>query len=61
MAFRLARMYRPDHPVPLGVFLATEKPTYEDLLIQQIETARESSGPGTIDKLFKAGETWTVK
>ncbi len=61
MAFRLARMYHPNHPVPLGVFLANDKPTYEDLLMQQIEAAREKDGPGQIEKLFASGRTWTVK
>jgi 2-oxoglutarate ferredoxin oxidoreductase subunit beta len=60
MAFRLAQMHYPDHPVPLGVFRAIEKPTYDDMLMEQIESARARSGIGRLDKLFRASETWTV-
>ncbi|MCK4342358.1 MAG: 2-oxoacid:ferredoxin oxidoreductase subunit beta [Phycisphaerae bacterium] len=61
MAFRLARMHHPEHPVPLGVFLACEKATYEDLLMGQIETAREKKGIGRLEQLFRAGDIWEVQ
>lgn len=60
MAFQLARMHHPEYPVPLGVFRAVEKPTYDGLLMEQIETARARQGHGRLDKLFRAGDTWTV-
>ena len=60
MAFRLARMIHPEYPEPLGVFLATEKPTYEDLLMEQIATSRAKQGAGVLDKLFRAGDVWQV-
>ena len=60
MAFRLARMHHPEFPEPLGVFRAVEKPTYEQLLMGQIEAATAKQGPGELEKLFVAGETWTV-
>lgn len=61
MAFRLARMHHPEYPVPVGVFLANEKPTYDDLMFDQIKAARESKGLGRLDKLFRAGDIWTVE
>jgi 2-oxoglutarate ferredoxin oxidoreductase subunit beta len=61
MAYRLARMHHPEHPVPLGVFLAVEKPTYDELMMEQIRTAREAKGPGELHKLFHTGDTWTVE
>ncbi len=61
MAFRLARMHYPDFPEPMGVFLAQQKPVYEDLLMEQIHAARAKSGPGQLAALFAAGETWTVE
>jgi 2-oxoglutarate ferredoxin oxidoreductase subunit beta len=60
-AFRLAQMHHPDFPVPLGVFRAVERDTYDDLLMQQIHDAREKSGSGKLDVLFRAGDTWRVE
>jgi 2-oxoglutarate ferredoxin oxidoreductase subunit beta len=52
--------HTPTGPTPIGVFRSVERPVYEDLVTQQIETARERSGQGDLDKLLHAGETWTV-
>jgi 2-oxoglutarate ferredoxin oxidoreductase subunit beta len=60
MAFRLAHMQYPEFPVPIGVFLEHERPTYEGMLMDQINAAREQRGPGKLDKLFRAGDTWEV-
>ncbi len=61
MAYRLARMYNPEFPEPVGVFRAVEKPAYEELLMEQIAMAREKSGHGRLEKLFRAGDTWEVR
>ncbi len=61
MAYRLARMHYPEYPVPLGVFLAIEKPAYDELMMDQIAAAREQSGPGDLQKLLNAGDTWQVE
>jgi 2-oxoglutarate ferredoxin oxidoreductase subunit beta len=61
MAYLLARMHHPEYPEPLGVFRAVDKPTYEDLMMGQIAAAREKDGPGRLEALFRAGETWEVK
>jgi 2-oxoglutarate ferredoxin oxidoreductase subunit beta len=60
LAYMLARMEYPDYPVPIGIFRDVEKMTYEDLLEQQIETARERSGPGNLEKLIHSGDTWVI-
>ncbi len=60
MAFRLARMLHPEYPEPLGVFRAVEKPTYEELLMGQIEAERAKRGPGRLEKLFRSGDIWEV-
>jgi 2-oxoglutarate ferredoxin oxidoreductase subunit beta len=44
----------------MGVFRAIETPTYEDLLLNQIRAATEKLGEGDLEKLFTAGDTWTV-
>ena len=48
-------------PRPFGVLLAAEEPTYESLLHEQIETAKERHGDTDLDELLKGEETWEVK
>jgi len=61
LAYMLARMEYPDYPVPVGVFRDIEKPTYEDLLTGQVNTAIEKMGAGDLMKLLNAGDTWTIE
>jgi 2-oxoglutarate ferredoxin oxidoreductase subunit beta len=60
LATLLARMTYPELPVPMGVFRAIERPTYEVMLRDQIATARAKSGPGDLEKLLNSGDTWVV-
>jgi 2-oxoglutarate ferredoxin oxidoreductase subunit beta len=60
-AFSLASLARPAFPVPIGVFRAVEKPTYEDLLVRQVSQAVASEGAGSLEKLLRSGDTWTVE
>jgi 2-oxoglutarate ferredoxin oxidoreductase subunit beta len=60
-AFALASLTRPDFPLPIGVFRAVEKPTYEALLEAQIEEAIHARGPGDLAALLHSGDTWTVE
>lgn len=50
----------PPFPMPIGVFRSIERPSYEQLLSDQIEAAK--AGPGTKDltELIHGSETWTV-
>ncbi len=57
----LVRMRYPEFPVPIGVFRAVERPTYEDLMQQQIESATKSLGPGDLEAIFAEGDTWVVE
>lgn len=61
LAFLLARMEYPAYPVPVGVFRAIERPTYEDLLEQQVQTAIEQHGAGRLSTLLHGAETWTIE
>jgi len=61
LAYMLARMEYPDYPVPVGVFRDVVKPTYEDLLEGQINTAIERMGPGNLEKLINSGDTWVIE
>ncbi len=60
LAYMLARMEYPAYPVPVGVFREVEKPTYEDLMTQQVESAIEKLGPGDLEKLINSGDTWVI-
>ncbi len=60
MAFRLSRLTYPAMPEPVGVFRAVAKPVYERMMLGQIADARAKFGPGRLEKLFAAGETWKV-
>jgi 2-oxoglutarate ferredoxin oxidoreductase subunit beta len=59
LAYLLSRMRYPEFPEPMGVFRCVERPTYEDLVMGQIEDA-QTQGPGHLEDLFNEGETWTV-
>ena len=60
-ALILARMEQPDFPQPVGVFRAVERPSYDQMLSDQIETAIAKSSPGTLEKLIYSGDMWTVE
>ncbi len=61
VAFMLARMEQPDFPQPVGIFRAVERPSYDQMMTDQIETAISKSGPGTLEKLIYSGDMWTVE
>ena len=61
VAFMLARMEQPDFPQPVGIFRAVERPSYDQMLADQIETAIAKSGAGTLEKLIYSGDMWTVE
>jgi 2-oxoglutarate ferredoxin oxidoreductase subunit beta len=60
LAYFLSRMGPPDYPTPVGVFRATKKPTYQDLLMGQIHAAQEKGSPD-LDALYRQGETWVIE
>ena len=60
-AYMLTQMHFPKFPVRVGVFRAVEKPTYEDLVHEQLREAREKAGQRTLEDLFNAGDTWEVE
>ena len=60
LPYILGRMQFPEYPVPMGVFRAVEKPTYERMLADQISAAIETKGAGNLEKLINSGETWVI-
>ncbi|MPZ50071.1 MAG: 2-oxoacid:ferredoxin oxidoreductase subunit beta [Dehalococcoidia bacterium] len=61
IAFMLSRMDYPEYPVPVGVIRAVQRPTYNDLMDQQLAKAVETQGEGNLDELFRQGDTWQVE
>ena len=61
LAYLLSRLEPPQFPTPIGVFLATPKPTYEQRVADQIAAAKQQLGEGDVDKLLRQGDTWTVR
>ena len=60
-AYLLTQLTYPDFPVPFGVFRAVEKPTYDDLMNQQIRDIVAKKGKGSLEKLIYSGDTWRVQ
>ena len=61
LAFLLSRMMVPEFPEPMGVFRCVERPCYEDMMQEQIDTAVAEKGVGTLEDLFASGDTWEVE
>jgi len=59
LAYLLSRMHYPEFPEPMGVFRCVERPTYEDMVVNQVRTAKEKSS-SRLEDLFNEGETWEV-
>jgi 2-oxoglutarate ferredoxin oxidoreductase subunit beta len=47
-------------PVPLGVFRSVERTAFHERLHAQIAEAKEKIGPGSLEALLNAGDTWEV-
>ena len=48
-------------PRPFGVFYQTTRPTYEDMMSQQIAQVVTAKGEGKLDKLLAGSETWVIE
>ena len=59
-AFALASLQRPHFPLPIGVFRAVERATYDQMLEDQVASAVERRGAGDLEALLHSGDTWTV-
>ncbi|MFK4151078.1 2-oxoacid:ferredoxin oxidoreductase subunit beta [Streptomyces fungicidicus] len=61
-AFALSRLADPDtlHQTPIGVFRSVDRPVYDTLMTDQLDTAVEQHGKGDLAALLTGGDTWTV-
>lgn len=61
LAVILARFtYDEKFPKPVGVFYQSQEPTYEDLLSDQIRSAKEKLGEGDLAKLIRGTDSWEI-
>jgi 2-oxoglutarate ferredoxin oxidoreductase subunit beta len=61
LAFALAHLSRgPSEPTCIGVFREVERPVFGEATVEQIRSATERLGRGSLEKLLQAGDTWTV-
>jgi|TARA_B100000945_G_C20363742_1_gene588510 2-oxoglutarate ferredoxin oxidoreductase subunit beta len=52
--------YTPNLPVPLGILYQEQKPSYEQMLIEQIDESIKSKGKGDLQKTLLGTNHWTV-
>jgi len=50
----------PDLPEPIGVIYSIDKPTYNQDMVDQINSAKKKKGTGSVQDLLNAGDTWKV-
>jgi 2-oxoglutarate ferredoxin oxidoreductase subunit beta len=60
LAFFLSQVGPPDFPTPVGVFRAVNRPTYEQMMVEQVRGAKGRLGGGNVENLLHDGDTWTV-
>lgn len=62
LASMYAQMTHPDFPEPMGILHADPtKPTYNDLLYQQIDESKQKSGQPDLQELITGNESWEVE
>lgn len=59
-AYLLTQMEYPEMPVPFGIFRAIERPTYDDMMDDQVKLATASKGVGDLKKILYTEDTWKV-
>ncbi|MFE2941274.1 2-oxoacid:ferredoxin oxidoreductase subunit beta [Streptomyces sp. NPDC059255] len=62
-AFALSRLADADtlHHTPIGVLRSIERPVYDTLMTNQLDTAVEQHGKGDLSTMLAGGDTWTVE
>jgi 2-oxoglutarate ferredoxin oxidoreductase subunit beta len=55
--YMLARMSYPDFPVAMGVIRSVDTPVYEDMLYEQVKTAKAQAKVKSVNELLRSGNT----
>ena len=53
--------YQSDFPDPIGVLYAIDSPTYEELMMEQINNAIGKKGSTSVQDILNTGDTWVVE
>lgn len=61
LAYLLSRMVYPRFPECIGVYRAVERPTYDEVLNQQVADVIKAKGRGKLEALFESDEIWEVE
>ncbi|MBI1869558.1 MAG: 2-oxoacid:ferredoxin oxidoreductase subunit beta [Chlamydiae bacterium] len=60
-SYLLTQMDYPEMPVPFGVFRQIEKPTYDEMMENQIKEIIRTKGKGELKDLIYGNNTWKVE
>ena len=60
LAYMLGCMRWPEYPEAIGVFRAVRKPTYDEMLMEQVGAAQKKQGAGSVRDLIYSGERWRI-
>ncbi len=60
LAFFLSRMTYPEFPEPIGIFRAIQKPTYDNMLEQQMDKSKQTVTK-SLAEIIKGEENWIVE
>jgi 2-oxoglutarate ferredoxin oxidoreductase subunit beta len=63
LAYLLARLDESDSttPVPLGVLRAIRRPSYDEMVAEQVAIAQSKPGAGDLQAMLEGSDTWTVE
>ncbi len=60
LAFMMAHVTPPDFPTPIGILRRVETPSFEQGVVDQIRSAVDERGDGSLHDLLHSGDVWTV-
>ena len=61
LLYQMTKLDYPAFPVPMGVFRKVQRPSFEQMINEQVDTVVSQQGKGDLDKLLKGNQTWEVK
>jgi len=61
LAFLLAQLQAPEHPMAFGVLFRDPRTAYDQAVSAQNAKAIADRGPGDLNALLRSGHTWTVQ
>ena len=60
LAFMLAGMRGPEHPVAVGILYKVDDVHYDQQICAQVEEVKAKKGAGDMNKLLHSGDTWEI-